>query len=103
MSAYFLFDLKEVIDEAKMAEYREKVFSVVERFGGKYRVIGGEQYVLEGDWRADFPVIIEFENLEKARAWYDAPEYQDLKALRLEATRGNGILIDGDINPLAQN
>ena len=103
MSAYFFFDVKEIVDEEKMAEYRAKVFPIVERFGGTYRVIGGEQHVLEGDWRANFPVIIEFENIEKARAWYDAPEYQDVKALRLKATRGNGVLIDGDVNQLNQN
>ena len=101
MSAYFFFDVKEITDEAKMAEYRQKVFPVVEQFGGKYRVVGGEQYVLEGDWQATFPVIIEFENVEKARRWYDSPEYRDLKALRLEATKGNMVLIDGDVNALA--
>ena len=59
----------------------------MEQFGGKYRVIGGEQHVLEGDWKATFPVIIEFENVELARRWYDAPEYSELKAMRLAATK----------------
>jgi uncharacterized protein (DUF1330 family) len=67
MSAYFLIDVQEITDDALMAEYRRRVFPVVEQFGGKYRVIGGEQYVLEGDWKATFPVIIEFETLEAAR------------------------------------
>ena|SRR5687767_2631170 len=100
MSAYFFFDVKEITDEAKMAEYRQKVFPVVEQFGGKYRVVGGEQHVLEGEWQAAFPVIIEFENVEKARRWYDSPDYRDLKALRLASTRGNMVLIDGDVNAL---
>jgi uncharacterized protein (DUF1330 family) len=100
MSAYFLIDVQEIIDEAKMAEYRQRVFPVVEEFGGKYRVIGGEQHVLEGDWKAVFPVIIEFENVELARRWYDAPEYKELKAMRLAATKGNTVLIDGAVNAL---
>ena len=103
MSAYFFFDVKETTDEAKMAEYRQKVFPVVEQFGGKYRVVGGEQHILEGDWKPDFPVIIEFEDVEKARRWYDSPEYKDLKALRFEAIRCNCVLIDGAVNPLDQN
>jgi len=100
MSAYFLIDVQEIIDEAMMAEYRQRVFPVVEEFGGKYRVIGGEQHVLEGDWQAVFPVIIEFENVELARRWYDAPEYKELKAMRLAATKGNTVLIDGAVNAL---
>ena len=84
-----------------MAEYRQRVFTVVEQFGGKYRVIGGDQHVLEGDWKATFPVIIEFDNIESARRWYDAPEYSELKAMRLAATKGNTVLIDGAVNALA--
>lgn len=102
MPAYFLIDVQEITDEAKMAEYREKVFPVVEKFGGKYRVIGGEQHVLEGDWKATFPVLIEFETVEEARRWYDAPEYQELKQMRLAATKGTNVLIDGAINALAE-
>lgn len=102
MSAYFLCDVHEIVDEAKMAEYREKVFSVVESFGGKYRIVGGEQFLLEGDTQPTFPVLIEFEDVEKARTWYDAPEYQELKAMRLAAMKGTMVLIDGAVNPLAE-
>ena len=101
MSAFFLYDLIEVIDEAKMAEYREKVFANVEKFGGEYRVVGGQQLALEGDWTMSFPVVIEFENKQAAMTWYESSEYAPLKRLRLEAARGNGVLLDGDVNPLA--
>jgi uncharacterized protein (DUF1330 family) len=100
MSAYFFFDVQEITDENKMNEYRRGVFETVEKFNGKYRVIGGEQTVLEGDWKPSFPVIIEFENVAAARRWYDSPEYRDLKALRLSATKGSMVLIDGDVRPL---
>lgn len=99
MSAFFLYDLIEVIDEAKMAEYREKVFENVEHFGGKYRVVGGEQHTLEGDWKLNFPVVIEFGDKQSALNWYNSPEYSVLKKLRLEAARGKSILIDGDVSP----
>ena len=101
MPAYFLFDLLEVTDESKMNEYREKVFTNVTDFGGTYRVIGGEQTQLEGQLGLSFPVLIEFENKKAALNWYESDSYAPLKALRLEAARGNGVLIDGDVNPLA--
>ena len=101
MAAFFLFDLLEVTDETKMNEYREKVFANVSDFGGTYRVVGGEQLPLEGDRQLAFPVLIEFENKTAALRWYESDEYAPLKALRFAAARGNGVLIDGDVNPLA--
>ena len=97
MSAFFFFDVKEITDLDKLNEYRRGIDGLVEKYNGKYRVIGGEQQLLEGDWQPTFPVIIEFENVEQARRWYDSPEYRDLKALRLSATRGSMVLIDGDV------
>lgn len=97
MSAFFFFDVQEITDQDKMNEYRQNIGELVEKYEGKYRVIGGEQQLLEGDWQPNFPVLIEFENIEKARRWYDSPEYKDLKALRLSATKGSAVLIDGDV------
>jgi hypothetical protein len=34
-------------------------------------------------------VVLEFPSLEQAKRRYDSPEYRDLKALRLAATKGN--------------
>lgn len=98
MATYCFFDVKEITDEEKMTEYRRKVLPTVEQYGGKYVVLGGNQEILEGDWQATFPVVIEFETTEQARQWYNAPEYQDLKALRLAATKGNLVLIEGTPN-----
>jgi uncharacterized protein (DUF1330 family) len=42
-----------------------------------------------------FPVVIEFPSLEDAHRWYDSDEYRNPKALRLAATRGNAVFIDG--------
>ena len=100
MAAFFLYDLLEVTDEAKMAEYRQKVFENVEHFGGTYRVVGGEQHTLEGDWKLNFPVVIEFDDKQSALDWYHSAEYSEIKKLRLEGARGNSILIDGDVFPL---
>jgi uncharacterized protein (DUF1330 family) len=38
---------------------------------------------------------MEFPDLESARAWYDAPEYQPLKEIRHRAVRNNAVLIAG--------
>lgn len=95
MSAFFLFQNKRVRDPAKLERYKTAVAPLVAAYGGTYRVIGGEPSVVEGDWRPDFLVLIEFPNAERARAWYDAKDYADLKALRLSAVESNGIMLTG--------
>jgi uncharacterized protein (DUF1330 family) len=95
MSAYYFLDVLEVTDQAKMEQYRKGVLATVEQFGGSYLTVGGQSEVVEGDWRPIFPVLIEFPNLEQAHRWYDGEEYRELKALRLAATRGNAVFLEG--------
>ena len=95
MSAFFLFDNLEVHDPDKLAEYAEKVAPVVASYGGRYRVVGGTAKALEGEWAPTYPVIIEFDSLEQAQAWYRSEEYAPLKRLRQSAVTCNGVLIEG--------
>lgn len=95
MAAYAFFDNLSVLDPERLATYKERVGRVIERFGGRYVVLGGEAQRVEGDWQPAFPVMIEFADLDTARRWYDSSEYAELKALRLSAVRCNGVLIGG--------
>ena len=95
MAAYALFDNLEVLDPGALDAYKERARSVVERFGGRYIVLGGAVDRVEGGWQPVFPVLIEFPDPETARRWYDSPEYAELKAIRLAAVRSNGVLIAG--------
>ena len=95
MAAYCFFDVHEVTDPDKMATYRAGVLAIVEQYGGRYLTVGGKSDVVEGNWKPIFPVIIEFPSLEQAHRWYESEEYKDLKALRLAATNGNAVFIEG--------
>ena len=95
MSAYCIFDIREIVDRAKMAKYREGVAPTVEQYGGRYLTLGGPFDVIEGDWRPVFPVILEFPSLERAHQWYDSEEYRELKDLRLQGSKGSAVFIQG--------
>jgi uncharacterized protein (DUF1330 family) len=95
MSAYYLVDVREIKDAAKMEEYRARINPVVEKFGGRYIVIGGPVQVLEGSYQPVFPVMIEFPGIADARCWYDSEEYRELKALRLSAAVSNAFFMEG--------
>jgi uncharacterized protein (DUF1330 family) len=95
MAAYCFFDILEFTDKKKMAKYREGVIATVEKFQGRYLVLGGKFDVVEGDWSPKMPVIIEFPSLEQAHKWYNSPEYKPLLKLRLEGSRANAVFIEG--------
>ncbi|WNG50953.1 DUF1330 domain-containing protein [Archangium minus] len=95
MSAYCFFDNLEVLHPAGLEEYKRRVAPVVEKYGGRYVVLGGRTEVVEGCWRPTYPVVIEFPSLAQANLWYDSEEYRELKALRLSSTRSNAVFIQG--------
>ena len=95
MAAFVIVDILETTDNQKMEQYRAGVVATVQKHGGRYIAIGGPFEVKEGKWRPTFPVILEFPDLDAANRWYDCPEYQPLKALRLAATRGDMVFIQG--------
>ena len=99
MPAYCLFDVRAITDGKKVEEYRPRVGATVAQYGGRYRVLGGKCEVVEGDWRPGFLVIVEFDDVEQARRWYDSPEYRPLKALRLAGTQSNGVIVEGCAPP----
>lgn len=51
--------------------------------------------VLEGEWHGNQTVILEFESVEAAKAWYDSPEYQEAIPLRQAAANCNAVIIKG--------
>jgi uncharacterized protein (DUF1330 family) len=95
MSAYCFFDNLEVMDSRKLQEYKTHVAPIIEKYGGRYIVLGGKMDVVEGDWRPTYPVIIEFPTLEHAHRWYGSDEYRGLKTIRLSAVRSNAVFIEG--------
>lgn len=95
MAAFCFFDNLEVNDLAKLKEYKKKVRPVIEKFSGRYVVMGGNMDVLEGGWQPWYPVIIEFPSYEQAMTWYHSEEYKELKTLRHSAVNCNVVFMEG--------
>jgi len=94
MAAYVIADV-EVTDPAGYDEYRKGVPATIAAHGGRYLARGGAVQVLEGDWIPRRAVILEFPSLERARAWYDSPEYRPLREMRARASDSRLVIIDG--------
>ena len=86
MPAYIIAN-QTVTDPETFGKYAQAAGPTVAAFGGKVLVAGPGAEVLDGE-PAPATVIIEFESVEKAKAWYNSPEYQAVIGLRLSSTTG---------------
>jgi uncharacterized protein (DUF1330 family) len=94
MPAYVvLFRESEVRDPEEMEKYRSKG-SDPTKFGLKPLVVYGAQTPLEGT-PPDGVIVLEFPDVETAKAWYYSPEYQDAVQHRLKAADYRGVIVEG--------
>ena len=95
MAAYLIVDQKGITDPETMKTYAAGVVATVEQYGGTFIVRGGDPETIEGDWPAKRIIMIEFADRAALKAWYDSPEYADLKAMRIASSNANLIAVDG--------
>jgi uncharacterized protein (DUF1330 family) len=79
--------------DAFSRDYAPKVAGTVQSYGGRF-LTSGKLTALEGNTPERF-VIIAFDNLEKARAWYDSPEYQPLLTIRKKTATTTLFIAEG--------
>jgi uncharacterized protein (DUF1330 family) len=92
--AYLVVDAQST-DPERMVEYRRLSSIAVEKFGARFLVRGGAYDVLEGEWRPQRLVVIEFPSLEKAKAFYDSPEYLLARTAREGVSSFDMVLVEG--------
>lgn len=94
MPAYIIADVTVTNPEA-YAEYRQHTPSSLLPYGGRFVIRGGAYETLEGDWKPDRLVAIEFPNMVQLKSWYTSPEYQKIISIRHRASTGRLIAIEG--------
>ena len=94
MAAYVVVNVT-IRDPFRYDEYRRMATPTVAAYDGRYVARGGAVDVREGDWTPSRLVILEFPSVERARAWWDSPEYAPLKQMRLESNTGDIIVVEG--------
>jgi uncharacterized protein (DUF1330 family) len=99
MPAYVIVET-DVSDPERYEHYKTAASAAVTAHGGRYLVRGGEQDVLEGDWRPSRLVVLEFADLAAARRWYDSQQYRQARELRAGAARLNLVAVQGVDEPV---
>jgi uncharacterized protein (DUF1330 family) len=75
-------------------EYIERIQATLDPYEGRFRVHGATVEVVEGEWPGTV-VLIEFPDLERARAWYDSPAYREILPLRTRHIEADVIMVEG--------
>ena len=78
-----------------MKAYQQVAPSIIEKYNGKLLARGGEVVSLEGPEETRRIVVIEFPNLNAAKAFYHSDEYTHAIKLRKDAADFELIAIDG--------
>jgi uncharacterized protein (DUF1330 family) len=94
MPAYVIANVT-VKDPLRYEEYRRLVTPTVEQFGGRFIARGGKVELLEGAWNPARVVILEFPSVERARAWWQSPEYSEARAIRQATSEGTLLIVEG--------
>lgn len=94
MPAYIIVDI-DIVDPVGYEQYKNLAGATVESYGGKYIVRGGKSEVLEGNWSPKRVVILQFDSIERAKAWLNSEEYREPRRMRQRTARTNMIVVEG--------
>ena len=95
MSSGYVIANIEVTNPTQYEEYKKWSSAAMQAHGAEVCVRGGAVEVLEGDVKPARTVLLKFASKEKAKAFYESPEYQAAKKAREGAAVMRMVLIEG--------
>ena len=84
-----------ITDPKKYQRYASKTEDIIQKFGGRYLIIGGNQIIAEGKPQGNRDVVVEFDTLEKAKEFYESEEYAKIIDIRKQNSTGYILLVEG--------
>jgi uncharacterized protein (DUF1330 family) len=96
MVAYVIAERLDQWDPEVFAAYGPLAAASIARFGGRYLAKGDRIDLLEGEGPAPLAMaVLEFPNVEQARAWFASDDYQQAAAIRRGGAKNRFLLIEG--------
>jgi len=91
-----------VEDDEAYGRYASAAAAAMKKYGARVLARGGRFEALDGDARPR-NVVLEFENFEAAKTYFNSPEYQAARAHRLGKSVGEFVLVEGYDGPQPQD
>ncbi len=94
MKAYVIVEIN-IHDHDLYDEYKKLTPATIAAYDGKFLIRGAKTESLEGDWNPERLVVLEFPSVERAREWWNSPEYSKAKAIRQKAASTKMLVVEG--------
>ena len=94
MAGYFVANYT-IMNQAEYKEYVTAVGPILEAHGAENIVLDRDSELLEGS-AGQVTVVLRFATKAAAKAWYESPEYQAIRHLRMDNTEGIGVIAEGN-------
>ncbi len=94
MSAFIVFIKEQTVDQVELDLYSEKVGASFTGHNVRFLATYGEHEVLEGP-PIEGAVILEFDDMAKAREWYRSSAYQAAANHRFKGASYRSFLVQG--------
>lgn len=94
MPAYVIAEI-DITDPQGYEEYKKLGPPTVAAYGGKFITRGGKTEILEGSWSPKRIVILQFDNMQRAKEWWASKEYGPAKQVRQKTAVTNMIIVEG--------
>jgi len=98
MPAYVIVET-DVRDSEQYERYKAAATDAIAANDGRYLARGGKLAVFEGAWQPTRLVLLQFDDLEAAKRWYESAEYREARALREGAAELNMVAVEGVPQP----
>ena len=102
MAAYLLYICKDVTDRKELDTYWAKIGPTLKGSGAENLAVYTKLEVLEGNQPVEGVVLTKFPSTEAAKAWYNSPEYVEVRQHRTRGAKYLGVLIEGGWLPPEQ-
>jgi len=86
---------EDIKDPEGMKAYARAASPSMGEFGCKVLSVETEPQVFEGSWHGHQTVVLEFDSVDAARAWYESETYQKAAKLRQAAADSNVVILSG--------
>jgi uncharacterized protein (DUF1330 family) len=95
MAKGYVIFTEDIRDRAEIDAYAQVAVPTILAAGGRIIALDDAPDSIEGSWHGTRTVILEFDSVDAARAWYNSSEYQAHAPRRHAAADSNAVIVAG--------
>jgi uncharacterized protein (DUF1330 family) len=94
MSAFVIVEVS-IHDHNDYEEYKKLTPAAIAAFDGRFVARGGQTTTLEGNWKPERIVVLEFPSVARANDWWNSEIYEKAKIIRQRSANTQMIIVEG--------